>query len=148
MDASPPVPFTAALISTDQPDPSHTPPHQRSSPKVPPSEVSTPAPGETDVRTDLEVLVGNLVRAGPRAHQVWLPPLAEAIELDPLLRTAAPGWLRVPVGVVDRPLEQVQEPLLLDLSGSAGHLAVVGAPRTARHAALHDRGRAGRRPPT
>jgi DNA segregation ATPase FtsK/SpoIIIE, S-DNA-T family len=136
VDASPPVPFTAALISTDQPNPSHTPPHQRWSPKVPPSEVSTPAPGETDVRTDLEVLVGNLVRAGPRAHQVWLPPLAEAIELDPLLRTTAPGWLRVPVGVVDRPLEQVQEPLLLDLSGSAGHLAVVGAPRTGKSTLL------------
>jgi DNA segregation ATPase FtsK/SpoIIIE, S-DNA-T family len=136
VDASPPVPFTAALISTDRPDPSHTPPHQRSSPEVPPSEVSTPAPGDTDVRTDLEVLVGNLVRAGPRAHQVWLPPLAEAIELDPLLRTAAPGWLRVPVGVVDRPLEQVQEPLLLDLSGSAGHLAVVGAPRTGKSTLL------------
>ncbi|HJW59070.1 MAG TPA: FtsK/SpoIIIE domain-containing protein, partial [Actinomycetota bacterium] len=136
VDASPPVPFTAALISTDQPNPSHTPPHQRSSPKMPPSEVLAPAPGETDVRTDLEVLVGNLARAGPRAHQVWLPPLTEAIELDPLLRTAAPGWLRVPVGVVDRPLEQVQEPLLLDLSGSAGHLAVVGAPRTGKSTLL------------
>jgi ESX secretion system protein EccC len=136
VDASPPVPFTAALISTDQPDPSHTPPHRKWSPKVPPSEVLAPAPGDSDVRTDLEVLVGNLVRAGPRAHQVWLPPLAEAIELDPLLRTAAPGWLRVPVGVVDRPLEQVQEPLLLDLSGSAGHLAVVGAPRTGKSTLL------------
>jgi DNA segregation ATPase FtsK/SpoIIIE, S-DNA-T family len=127
VDASPPVPFTAALISADQPNPSHTPPHQRSSP---------PAPGDTDFRTDLEVLVGKLVRAGPRAHQVWLPPLAEAIELDPLLRTAAPGWLRVPVGVVDRPLGQVQEPLLLDLAGSAGHLAVVGAPRTGKSTLL------------
>jgi type VII secretion protein EccCb len=42
----------------------------------------------------------------------------------------------VPVGVVDRPLEQVQEPLLLDLSGSAGHLAVVGAPRTGKSTLL------------
>ena len=76
------------------------------------------------------------MRAGPRAHQVWLPPLAAAIELDALLRTATHGWLRVPVGVVDRPLEQVQEPLILDLSGSAGHLAVVGAPRTGKSTLL------------
>ena len=116
VDASPPVPFTAARISTEAPSPA--------------------APGDTDVRTDLDVLVAKLVRAGPRAHQVWLPPLAEAIELDPLLRTAAAGWLRVPVGVVDRPLGQVQEPLLLDLSGSAGHLAVVGAPRTGKSTLL------------
>jgi DNA segregation ATPase FtsK/SpoIIIE, S-DNA-T family len=119
VDASPPVPFTAALISTERP-----------------KAQSPPPPGHTGFRSDLEILVRGLVRAGPRAHQVWLPPLAEAIELDPLLRTAAPGWLRVPVGVVDRPLEQVQEPLILDLSGSAGHLAVVGAPRTGKSTLL------------
>jgi DNA segregation ATPase FtsK/SpoIIIE, S-DNA-T family len=127
VDASPPVPFTAALVSTDQPTSPRSRPSQAPSP---------PAPGHADIRTDLEVLVDRLVRAGPRAHQVWLPPLAAAIELDPLLRTAAPGWLRVPVGVVDRPLGQVQEPLLLDLSGSAGHLAVVGAPRTGKSTLL------------
>ena len=42
----------------------------------------------------------------------------------------------MPVGVVDRPLEQAQEPLVLDLSGSAGHLAVVGAPRTGKSTLL------------
>jgi DNA segregation ATPase FtsK/SpoIIIE, S-DNA-T family len=120
VDASPPVPFTAALVSTERPDPPRTP----------------PAPAQAGCRSDLEVLVGGLVRAGPRAHQVWLPPLAPAIGLDPLLRTAASGWLRVPVGVVDRPLEQAQEPLVLDLSGSAGHLAVVGAPRTGKSTLL------------
>jgi DNA segregation ATPase FtsK/SpoIIIE, S-DNA-T family len=132
VDASPPVPFTAALISTDRPAPPHTPPHEESSPEAP----SPPVAGHTSFRTDLEDLVDSLVRAGPPAHQVWLPPLAEAIELDPLLRTAASGWLRVPVGVVDRPFGQVQEPLLLDLSGSAGHLAVVGAPRTGKSTLL------------
>jgi S-DNA-T family DNA segregation ATPase FtsK/SpoIIIE len=34
--------------------------------------------------------------------------------------------------MVDRPREQVHAPLLLDLTGAAGHLAVVGAPRTGR----------------
>jgi DNA segregation ATPase FtsK/SpoIIIE, S-DNA-T family len=122
VDASPPLPFTAALISTDPPNP--------------PQALPAPAPGHAGFRTDLEILVSGLARAGPQAHQVWLPPLAAAIDLDPLLRTAEPGWLRVPVGVVDRPLEQVQEPLALDLSGSAGHLAVVGAPRTGKSTLL------------
>jgi S-DNA-T family DNA segregation ATPase FtsK/SpoIIIE len=67
---------------------------------------------------------------------VWLPPLATGIGLDPLLRSRAHGWLQVPVGVVDRPLEQDQEPLALDLSGGAGHLAVVGAPRTGKSTLL------------
>jgi len=46
------------------------------------------------------------------------------------------GWLRVPVGVLDRPLAQAQEPLLLDFSAAAGHLAVVGAPRSGKSTLL------------
>ena len=80
--------------------------------------------------------MGNWAEPARGPTRSGFPPLAAAIELDPLLRTAAPGWLRVPVGVVDRPLEQVQEPLVLDLSGSAGHLAVVGAPRTGKSTLL------------
>jgi DNA segregation ATPase FtsK/SpoIIIE, S-DNA-T family len=116
VDASSPVPFTAALISTGPPDPPGSP----------------RAPG----RTDLEDLVGRLAGTGRPVHQVWLPPLAAEIALDPLLRNAEPGWLRVPVGVVDRPHEQAQEPLVLDLSGTAGHLAVVGAPMTGKSTLL------------
>jgi DNA segregation ATPase FtsK/SpoIIIE, S-DNA-T family len=88
------------------------------------------------VSGDLEALVGDLAGAGRPAHQVWLPPLAADITLDPLLRSVARGWLRVPVGLVDRPLEQEQGPLVLDLSGSAGHLGVVGAPRTGKSTLL------------
>ncbi|HSO54040.1 MAG TPA: type VII secretion protein EccCb, partial [Actinomycetes bacterium] len=113
VDASPPVPFTAARVSSAQPDP----------------------PGSRG-GTDLELLVGGLAGAGQPVHQVWLAPLPAEIDLGPLLEDAAPGWLRVPVGVVDRPLEQVQEPLVLDLSGAAGHLAVVGAPRTGKSTLL------------
>ncbi|HKQ00838.1 MAG TPA: type VII secretion protein EccCa, partial [Actinomycetes bacterium] len=113
VDAASPVPFTAALVSPPQPGP----------------------PGPPG-RTDLEDLVGRLAGTAPPVHQVWLPPLAAELALGPLLRNAEPGWLRVPVGVVDRPLEQAQEPLVLDLSGSAGHLAVVGAPRTGKSTLL------------
>ncbi len=109
-DSSSPVPFTAALVST-----------------------SPPAAGS---QSDLEALVGSQEEASRRVHQVWLPPLAAEIALRPLLQVTEPGWLRVPVGVVDRPLQQAQEPLVLDLSGGAGHLAVVGAPRTGKSTLL------------
>jgi DNA segregation ATPase FtsK/SpoIIIE, S-DNA-T family len=88
------------------------------------------------VSTDLEALAGGLTGTDRLAHQVWLPPLAAHVTLDPPLRSAARGWLQVPVGVVDRPLEQEQGPLVLDLSGGAGHLAVVGAPRTGKSTLL------------
>ena len=88
------------------------------------------------VSTDLEALVGEAAGGGRPVHQVWLPPLAAGIALDPLLGPAARGWLRVPVGVVDRPLTQEQGPLVLDLSGGAGHLALVGAPRTGKSTLL------------
>jgi len=97
VDASPPVPFTAALVSTG-PDPPATP---------------SPRAGG---RTDLEVLVGDPAGAGPPVHQVWLPPLAADVTLDALLRTVEPGRLRLPVGVVDQPLHQLQEPFTLDLA--------------------------------
>jgi S-DNA-T family DNA segregation ATPase FtsK/SpoIIIE len=89
-----------------------------------------------DRPSDLEVLVGSLAGAGRPVHRVWLPPLAANVPLDGLLGAAGPGWLRVPVGLVDRPADQAQEPLLLDLSGAAGHLAIVGAPRSGKSTLL------------
>jgi ESX secretion system protein EccC len=121
VDASPPVPFTAAIVSAER---SHAP-EASSSPA---------ANGSAGRPSDLQILAGGLPRAGQPVHQVWLPPLAGEIGLGPLLEATTPGWLQVPVGVVDRPLEQVQEPMVL--SGSAGHLAVVGAPRTGKSTML------------
>jgi DNA segregation ATPase FtsK/SpoIIIE, S-DNA-T family len=123
VDASAPVPFTAAIVSAER---SHAP-EASSSPA---------ANGCAGRPSDLQILAGGLPRAGQPVHQVWLPPLAAEIGLDLLLEATTPGWLQVPVGVVDRPLEQVQEPMVLDLSGSAGHLAVVGAPRTGKSTML------------
>jgi DNA segregation ATPase FtsK/SpoIIIE, S-DNA-T family len=135
VDAAQPVPFTAALVSTERLHLDQVPSESSSwsgSARAPTSEASA----RLERRTDLEIVVDGLAAAGPPVHRVWLPPLAADVALDPLLRDAAPGWLRAPIGVVDRPLDQVQEPLVLDLSGSAGHLAVVGAPRTGKSTLL------------
>ncbi|MEZ0349659.1 type VII secretion protein EccCa [Mycobacterium sp. pR1184] len=90
------------------------------------------SPAPTILRTVLDRLRGH----GPTAHRVWLPPLGLAPPLDSLLRDAGPGSLRVPVGIVDRPFEQCRTPLMVDLSGAAGNVAVVGAPQTGKSTAL------------
>nr|WP_243695446.1 type VII secretion protein EccCb [Agromyces protaetiae] len=79
---------------------------------------------------------------GPVAHRVWLPPLETPPSLDqmfgdlvadPGLGLVSPSWraagnLTVPLGIVDVPLEQRREPLVVSLAGSGGHVAIVGAP--------------------
>ena len=89
-------------------------------------------------RTVLQTVVQRLSGLGPLARQVWLPPLGAAPPLDSLLSDAgsAATGLTVPIGVVDRPFEQCRTPLMIDLSGAAGNLAVVGAPQAGKSTAL------------
>ncbi|MGI5499191.1 type VII secretion protein EccCa [Lentzea sp. CA-135723] len=115
----------------------------------------TPAPQEETTSPDdapslAEVLLGRLTAAGPAARQVWLPPLAASPTLDALLPSVLPhprlgmvvddasvrGRFRVPVGLVDLPYEQMRELLVADLSGSDGHVGVVGAPMTGKSTLL------------
>lgn len=105
-----------------------------------------PAAGETM----LDAVVRRLTGKGRAAHQIWLPPLSDPPTLDQLFGglAAVPGhglsprgWrpegpLRVPVGIEDRPLDQRRDLLMVDLSGSAGHVAVVGGPRSGKSTAL------------
>ncbi|MFI7519818.1 type VII secretion protein EccCb [Micromonospora globbae] len=99
------------------------------------------APPELLGRSLVEILVERLRGRQPAAHQIWLPPLAEPPSLDdllgPLHRHPVRGLtpvreervpLRVPVGVVDVPERHAREPLWLELDGSGGNVAVVGAP--------------------
>jgi S-DNA-T family DNA segregation ATPase FtsK/SpoIIIE len=104
-----------------------------------------PGPGESegesgDGRTLLQLMVERLRDQGPAAHQVWLPPLEASPTLDELLPALEPlpdvglapadwagrGGLVVPVGVVDRPFEQVRDLLMVDLSGVGGHVGIAG----------------------
>jgi S-DNA-T family DNA segregation ATPase FtsK/SpoIIIE len=98
----------------------------------------------------LDALVDRIAGQGPPAHRVWLPPLASPSTLDEVLGPpvvvpgrgltfANPelhGALQVPVAVVDRPLDQRRDLLWFALDGAAGHVAVVGAPRSGKSTAL------------
>jgi S-DNA-T family DNA segregation ATPase FtsK/SpoIIIE len=101
-----------------------------------PDAPAEPPGNEADRPTLLDVVVDRLHGSGPAAHQVWLPPLSIAPTLDSLLDGEAGGRLTVPVGVVDKPFEQCRDPLWTDLSGAAGHVAVVGAPRSGKSTTL------------
>ena len=77
---------------------------------------------------------------GGSVHQVWVPPLADSVDLAEVgtdqawwereEEVAAP--LRATVGLLDLPSEQRKDPLVLDFEGSSGHLAVVGAPQSGK----------------
>ncbi|MEJ3742195.1 type VII secretion protein EccCa [Actinomycetes bacterium KLBMP 9797] len=98
----------------------------------------------------LDVLVDRLAGQGPPAHRVWLPPLSRAPALDDLIGSLASvpdrgltcadpalrGALRVPLGLVDMPFEQRRDPLWLALDGAAGHVAIVGGPRSGKSSLL------------
>ncbi|MFJ9409129.1 type VII secretion protein EccCa [Streptomyces sp. NPDC101393] len=115
--------------------------------QTPPAESASENENEESL---LEVLVDRLEGAGPPARQVWLPPLDHSPSLDQLLPGIVPdpergmsaadypalGGLRVPLGMVDRPYEQLRELLVADLSGADGHLAIAGAPQSGKSTTL------------
>ncbi|ARP72640.1 type VII secretion protein EccC [Streptomyces pluripotens] len=96
--------------------------------------------------TVLDVIVHRLEAQGPAAHQVWLPPLESPPSLDALLPGLAAvegrglaqpgdegaGRLIVPAGLVDKPYEQRRDRLLLDFSGAAGHMQIIGGPQSGK----------------
>ncbi|MDG4765072.1 type VII secretion protein EccCa [Solwaraspora sp. WMMD406] len=99
-----------------------------------------------------ESLLGMIIAAlrdqGPPAHQVWLPPLAESPTLDQLLpalvfdpaRGLGPdnrdSRLAAPIGVVDRPFDQIRELLVADVNGPGGHIGVAGTAQTGKSTLL------------
>jgi DNA segregation ATPase FtsK/SpoIIIE, S-DNA-T family len=112
----------------------------------PASEVPAQRREDPNVPSLLDVVVSRLKGAGPPAHEVWLPPLAEPPSLDQLLPPLSPtedrgfspvgffgnGRLQVPVGIVDKPYEQRRDLLWADLSGALGHAVVAGGPQSGK----------------
>ncbi|MBX6356353.1 MAG: caspase family protein, partial [Micromonosporaceae bacterium] len=102
--------------------------------------------GDTESVPVVEQVTRALRAAYPPARRIWLPPLTEPPALDTLLGpvVADPqrgltvqdgqrhGGLRIPVGLVDKPLERRQDPLWLSLPGRDGQVAVVGGRRTGK----------------
>ncbi len=108
-----------------------------------------------DPETDMDRVIARLVEeSGPQAresvHQIWLPPLPRKLPLAQALGmahiqtmngsrwqdTPPLGPLRTPIGLLDRPEQQRQEPMILDFSGAGGHLALVGAPQSGKSTLL------------
>ncbi|HEY7417721.1 MAG TPA: type VII secretion protein EccCb, partial [Ktedonobacteraceae bacterium] len=121
--------------------------------KKPPTAAS--AVPDVEALTEMQVVVERIRQApeppgGWRVHAVWQPPLKDQMQLAEVLvhcghpeldgshwHASAPfGPLVIPIGMLDRPTEQVQEPVLLDFSGVGGHLAVVGVPQSGKSTLL------------
>ena len=112
---------------------------------------AAPARTQGEQESLLDVAVERMVGEGPAAHQVWLPPLDVPDTLDQLMpdlvehpqlglvspqwRSAWAGW-SIPLGTVDRPREQRRDTLTINLTGAAGHVAVVGGPRSGKSTLL------------
>lgn len=96
--------------------------------------------------TTFDIAVARMAGMGPAAHQVWLPPLDVPATMDslmpdlrvsPSLGLYSPRWrnagvFTIPIGDVDRPLEQRRDTLSLDLEGAGGHLAIIGGPQSGK----------------
>lgn len=127
-------PFTAAPVRPAAPEETDLP---------------APRPAAAQTRSQFDIAVERMVGQGPPAHQVWLEPLVVPQSFDRLMPDLAvdgalglhsPSWrgagsLVLPMGVVDRPLEQRRETLVLDLGGAGGHVAIVGGPRSGKSTA-------------
>lgn len=79
-----------------------------------------------------------LANYGPRAPQLWLPPLEETIPLTDLLARTDIGerqW-RWPLGEIDKPFEMRRDALVFDAGTAAGNLLIHGGPKSGKSTAL------------
>ncbi|OBG26698.1 type VII secretion protein EccC [Mycobacterium alsense] len=79
-----------------------------------------------------------LARYGPRAPQLWLPPLDEPIPLTAVLARAAmpQGQWQWPLGEIDKPFEMRRDPLVFDATSAAGNMMIHGGPKSGKSTAL------------
>ncbi|MCD5310299.1 type VII secretion protein EccCa [Kineosporia babensis] len=98
----------------------------------------------------MSVLASRLIDQGPPAHQVWLPPLDTSPTLDQVLPPLLPDperglrpvetdpgqHLKVPIGLIDKPFEQIRDLLVVDLAGVGGHAGIAGGPQSGKSTLL------------
>ncbi len=96
---------------------------------------------DVDIRPPRKLIatIGDqLASYGPRAPQLWLPPLDESIPLDEVLhRSATPArqW-RWPLGEIDKPFEMRRDALIFDATSAASNVVIHGGPRSGKSTAL------------
>ena len=88
-------------------------------------------------RALVDECVDRLRAANREVRPVWLPPLPARLALSRVLSdedaiTRTDGAVLVPMGLIDHPAKQRQQPWLLDLNRGGGHVAVLGAPQSGR----------------
>lgn len=99
--------------------------------------------GHTTRTTVVDTVVSQLAQAAPVSSPVWLDPLPSRLTLSRLHstslrrgRNAVPvppvPSVSVPIGIVDDPAQQRQDPWLLDLTLGGGHVSITGAPQSGR----------------
>lgn len=105
--------------------------------------VKDPDPAGPDTRSPvpkkLITTVGDqLAQYGPRAPQLWLPPLDEPIALGALLarHPEATGRWCWPLGEIDRPFHMRRDPLLFDATSASGNAVIHGGPKSGKSTAL------------
>ncbi len=79
-----------------------------------------------------------LARYGPRAPQLWLPPLDEPIPLTEVLAHAEVPqrqW-RWPLGEIDKPFEMRRDPLVFDATSASGNVVIHGGSKSGKSTAL------------
>ncbi len=79
-----------------------------------------------------------LAEYGPRAPQLWLPPLDGVIALsDVLAASGVPeGQGRWPLGEIDRPFAMRRDPLIFDANSAAGNMVIHGGAKSGKSTAL------------
>lgn len=89
-------------------------------------------------RTFLDATVDAAIEAAAarqqQARSIWLPPLPDVVSLAAIEHHH--GVLCASVGLIDRPFEQRQDPLVLHFEGQQGHLAICGGPQSGKTTAL------------
>ncbi len=120
--------FQATYLGTTLP---RTPPTQLPAVRRFTSSPVPAPPAGTGASTMTDIVVDRFRGRGPRAHQVWLPPLTTSPQLSELV-TVSTREMSVAIGVVDLPFEQRRSALEVDLAGAGGNAAVVGAPQSGK----------------
>ncbi|WP_336086853.1 type VII secretion protein EccCa [Nocardia sp. SSK8] len=100
--------------------------------------------------TTLDVVVSRMRQAAAQVQQIWLPPLPTQLDftrvLGPIAVDGERGLttvdrtrhasLRIPLGLLDKPLEQWQGPFTVDLRAAGGNVCILGAPQSGKTGAL------------